>query len=292
MNLYTFETEIETTRMTTAKANVTVAGLEYEARTLRRTEFTLDPIITKNNITITFPGDQRFAKRWLTETALSLKVTIATIEGQPFYRGRLVTVEYTPELNINLIFEPIVVLGSKTIGQRRMFQRNCPYDLYGKHCRAKPLTTRVRVIETPSSLAFKVQYDTGNPDNGNRGDLRYNVIPIRGTLTNGRANIGFLVGGIAFESATRGIFLPDGSMSEGRRIWITNITDRAAMGSIVEFTIISFRPHALRVGDYVELAVGCKRSTASCREIHDNIDRFGGFPGMTKASPFAGGLRD
>ena len=290
MNLYTFKTENETLFMTTAKANVTVAGIEYESVTIRRTEYTLDPIITKNNITIEFPGDMQFARQWLTETALSLTVVIATIEGQPFYRGRLVTVEYTHDQKINLIFEPIVILGNKSTGQRRIFQRNCPYELYGNHCRAQPLLARARVIETPSSLTFKVRYDTGNPVNGDRGDLRYNVIPIRGTLTDGRVNIGFLVGGIAYPAATYGIVLPDGSTSE-RRIWITNITDRAAMGSLIEFTIVSFRPHVLEINDDVLLTIGCKRTTASCGELHDNLGNYGGFPGMINASPFAGGLR-
>ena len=285
MNLYTFKTENETIHMTSAKANVTIAGIEYKAETLKRTEYTLDPIITKNNITITVPGDNAFARQFLTETKLSLTVTIATIEGQPFYRGRLVTVEYTPDLNISLLFEPLVVLGNKSTGQRRIFQRNCPYELYGKHCRAEPLWATVSVIEIPSTLAFKVRYDTRNAQNGDRGDLRYNVIPIRGTLTNSRANIGFLVGGIATPAATRG------SPTE-RRIWITNITDRAAMGSLVEFTIISFRPHALSVGDAIDVTVGCKRTTASCGDVHDNLGNYGGFAGMVNASPFAGGLRN
>ena len=276
--------------MTSAKANVTVAGIEYTATTLQRTEYALDPIITKNTITITFPGDYQFARQFMTETTLSLTVVISTIEGTPFYRGKLVMVEYTPELNVALIFEPIVILGNKSTGQRRLFQRNCPYELYGRHCQADPLYTNMNVIEVPSSLSFKVRYDTGNADNGNRGDERYNVIPIRGTLTNSKINIGFLVGGLVIPTATRGV-LPDGTVVEHRR-WITNITDRAAMGSIVEFTIITFRAHLLRVGDNVDVTVGCKRTTASCREIHANLENYGGFPSMTKASPFAGGLRN
>ena len=285
MNLYTFKTENETKTWTSAKADVEVAGITYKAMTLRRTDYTLDPIITKNNITITVPGDSAFARQFLTETKLSLTVTIATITGTPFYRGRLVTVEYTPDLNINLLFEPLVVLGNKSTGQRRIFQRNCPYELYGNHCRADPLWTTMSVIETPSTLSFKVRYDTRNDQNGDRGDLRYNVIPIRGSLTNGRVNIGFLIGGLASPAATRGLPFE-------RRIWITNITDRAAMGSIVEFTIISFRPHALRVGAIVDVTVGCKRTTASCGDIHDNLGNYGGFAGMVNASPFAGGLRN
>ena len=289
MNLYTFVSEADTLHLTSAKANVTVAGIEYTATTLQRTDYALDPIITKNNITVTFPGDYRFARQFMTETTLSLTVTIATLEGTPFYRGKLVMVEYTPEQNISLVFEPLIVLGNKSTGQRRMFQRNCPYELYGNHCQAEPLTTTMRVIEVLSSLSFKVRYDTGNANNGDRGDFRYNVIPIRGTLTEGRVNIGHLVGGIAIPTATRGV-LPDGQSVE-RRLWITNITDRAAMGSIVEFSIVTFRPHLLTVSEQVDVAVGCKRTTASCRDIHDNLDNYGGFPGMVNASPFAGGLR-
>jgi len=289
MNLYTFSSEVETLYLTSAKANVTIAGIEYIATTLQRTEYALDPIVTKNTITVTFPGDYRFARQFMTETTLSLNVVIATIEGMPFYRGKLVQVEYTPEQNISLIFEPIVILGNKSTGQRRLFQRNCPYELYGNHCRAPVESTTMRVIEVPSVLAVKLRYDTGNADNGNRGDFRYNVIPIRGDLTDGRVNIGFLIGGIMIPTASRGV-LPSGRSVE-RRLWITNITDRAAMGSIVEFVALTFREHYLTVGDEVDVAVGCKRTTASCREIHDNIENFGGFPGMVNASPYAGGLR-
>ena len=289
MNLYTFTSEADVLHLTTNKTNVTVAGIEYERAHLKRSEYALDPIITKNNLTVMFPSDNTFARQFLTETTLSLTVVISTLEGTPFFRGRLVTVEYTPEFDISLVFEPKIVLGNKSTGQRRIYQRNCPYQLYGNHCRARILYTTMRIIEVPSSLSMKVRYDTGNADNGNRGDFRYNVVPIHGSLTDGRVNIGFLVGGIAVNSATRFV-LPDGSEG-GRRLWITNITDRAAMGSIVEFTIVTFRRHNLIVGDSVDVSVGCKRTTASCREIHDNIENYGGFPGMTKASPFAGGLR-
>ena len=290
MNLYTFETEAEKVYLTTAKSNVTVAGIEYEAATLQRTDYSLDPIITKNNLTIFFPGDNEFARQFLTETTLSLTVVIASLRGTPFFRGRLVTVEYTDDFNISLLFEPKVILGNKVTGERRIFQRNCPFEVYNKKsCRAAEVRTGVRVIDVPSKRSIKVRYDTGDAGNGDRGDLRFNVIPINGDLTNGKANIGFLIGGLAIPSATS-IILPDGTTAEYRH-WITNITDRVAMGSLVEFEMILFRDHNIPVGETVFVMVGCKRTTASCRDIHDNLENFGGFPGMTKASPFAGGLR-
>lgn len=289
MNVYTFETENGKRYMTSAKSNVTIAGIEYEATTLHRTEYSLDPIVTKSNLTIFLPGDNEFARSFLTETTLSLTVVIGTMRGTPFFRGRLVTVEYTSDFNISLLFEPKVVLGNKTTGERRIFQRNCPYEVYNKRtCRAPEVRTRVRVIDVPSSRALKVRYDTGDPGNGNRGDLRFNVIPIRGELTNSKANIGFLIGGIAVPTSSSIVF--EGRLFE-RRMWITNITDRVAMGSLVEFEMILFREHSVLVNETVDVMVGCKRTTASCRDIHNNIENFGGFPGMTKASPFAGGLR-
>ena len=289
MNVYTFETETGKRFMTTAKSNVTIAGVEYVAETLHRTEYSLDPIVTKSNMTIFFPGDNEFARGFLTETTLSLTVVVGTMRGTPFFRGRLVTVEYTSDFNISLLFEPKVVLGNKTTGERRIFQRNCPYEVYNtRTCRAKEVRTRVRVIAVPSGRVLRVRFDTGDPSNGNRGDLRFNVIRINGDLTQGKANIGFLIGGLAIPTASSIVF--EGRLYE-RRMWITNITDRVAMGSLVEFEMVLFRDHNVMVNETVDVMVGCKRTTASCRDVHDNIDNFGGFPGMTKASPFAGGFR-
>lgn len=40
------------------------------------------------------------------------------------------------------------------------------------------------------------------------------------------------------------------------------------------------------VGDTIQLTAGCDRSQADCLNVHDNIDRFGGFPLMPTRSPW------
>ena len=285
MNIYTFTTENETNYFTTAKSNITVAGQEYESVTMKRSKYVLDSVKKKNNITISFPGDNEFARQFIVPTTLTLNVVIATNNGIPFYRGRLVTVHYKEKNMIDMVFEPLIRIGTANMSERRLYQRNCSYELYGRNCQAKIQEHLVTLLDVVSSTEIKVGYDTHIPDNDKRAEP-FNVF--RTVLkADANINVGRFVGGIVFSGGSS-----DGSIPRVRH-WITNIKSPLASGQYIDFNILVFRPHNLlsSVGNSINIAFGCSRTTEQCRDIHNNIINYGGFPSMVKLSPFEGGLR-
>lgn len=276
MNLYTFTSNTQPTqRLTTAKANVTVAGQVYHSTTLERSKYQLDTIDKKNNIVITFPGDNEFARRFIRgRTGDRLSVLIATMTGIPFYRGRLATANYLDNNSIKLTFEPPVRLDSQATGERRIYQRSCPYVLYDESsCQAVKYEHLMLVVRTISNNKVRVRYDTGNTGNATRSDP-FNVLPARGLRQNN--NIDELIGGLL--------------VSNGESFWVVNIEDQTVATEFVFFTVELSRDHSLIDNSYVIMNFGCRRTIDACSNLHSNINNYGGFPAMIRESPFSGGL--
>ena len=276
MNLYSFITHgAEPARFTTAKANLVVNGLTYKSRSMRRSSYTLDSIDTKNNITIMFPGDDDFARDFIHPTTETLQVEIALLDGSVFYRGELITISYNPNNTINMTFEPLIRIGLQTSGERRLFQPNCPYQLYSNNCQATRLNHSVRVTAV-ANQDVTVVYDTGSAGNALRADsLR--IFPTVAGVSK-RADIGKLVGGIFKKEETEW--------------WITDVKTPQPTGSSVAFTVTLFQPvDGIEVDDRVRVSFGCARNTDDCENVHINIANYGGFPGMIRPSAFDGGLR-
>ena len=279
MNLYTFTRSGLVSRFTTARTDVIVGGHDYEARSIKRSRYVLDSVNRKNNITISFPGDDIYARAFVTPTNEVLTVVIATMSAIPFYRGSLVTVGYTPKNMINMTFEPEIRLGSNNMGERRLYQRNCPYELYGRNCKANIKEHAITVNSVVNSKRFKASYDTGDPTNDTQ-DEPFNVFPTFSDPSK-RINLGRFVGGLVIVG-----FPPFVT-----RRWITDIKIPVARNRFIDFDVLTFKEHNLKANDIVQLAFGCSRTTSQCLELHDNILNYGGFPNMTKVSPFEGGLR-
>lgn len=275
MNLYTFTTDTGVEKwFTTAKANVVLEGVTYEANSMRRSSYTLDSIDSRNSITIMFPGDDVFARDFIHPTTVTLQVKIATLNGVTFYRGKLVTASYNPNNTINLTFEPPIRLGLKVSGERRMFQLNCPYKLYGDNCQARRVKHLLRVSEVVSSTKVKVSFDTGRPSNATRKNSLV-AIP---TIGGNRVDIGRFVGGIIEKNSMEW--------------WITDISDAEVNGSVVGFVVTVFSSlEGVAVNDELLGSLGCRRSPEDCVTVHNNIANYGGFPGMIRPSVFdsAGG---
>ena len=286
MNLYEF-TDISgsTEYYTTAKTTITFDNNDFIPKTFQRSAYTLDSIIKKTNITITFTGDDVFANRYLHPTVETLTVVIRTLEGVAFYRGRLVTVRYHKN-RISMVFEPIVKLGNEYSGERRIYQRSCPYELYGDNCRATRYNHNVITTSYLTTTSLRVRFDTGDPTNDTRGDEAFAVLRTHHSST-ANVGIGRLVGGL-FASSELGV---DGDF------WITKISDPSLTGQYVDFTVTLFRPfrtgyqYNTPVDVPATVAFGCLRTTNDCEVIHDNLENFGGFAGLIKVSPFQGGIR-
>ena len=274
MNLYTFSSNTQPTQyLTTAKADVTVAGQLYSSETLSRSRYVLDTIDKKNNMTITFSGDNSFARRFLRgRTGDRLSVIVATMTGLPFYRGRLATANYTGDNKIALTFEPPVRLDTQATGERRVYQRNCPYVLYDTTtCKALKRDHDVEVVANVSANKLRVRYDTRNTGNANR-DEPFDVLPVGST----RQNIGDLVGGLF--------------VAGGQSYWIVNLDDQTVATQYVFFTLELSRDHSVTVNTAAVCHFGCARTVDACRRLHFNIENYGGFPAMVRESPFSGGL--
>ena len=294
MNLYTFTSQLETVRMTTAKADVEWDGNTYTATTLERSTYTQDSVLRKNNIDIKFPYDNLFAIKFIHPTTDNLRVTIATLSGVVFYRGRLIMVDYNTQNEIIFRFEPIIRMSRRTLGERRIYQIHCPYLVYGTNCGASAAIQPFTVLEVHSPRKLVIRYDCGNPQNDRRPmDERFNVLPTSHTDSRGfpqprYVNIGRLSGGLISPSTAVGT---SELKKDEKQWWITKLESADASGQYISVVAYTYQSHNMKVNDRVYCLFGCKLTPSDCRDTHNNIENFGGFPTMKKISPFEGGLK-
>ena len=266
--------------MTTAKATLTVGGKTYPPKTLQRSAYALDSLGRKNNISIMFPGNDQFARGYITPTTIALTVDIANLMGHIFFRGRLISTAYNTQSNlIKMVFEPTIRLDRRAMGERRLFQIDCNYLVYDSNCGATKVNHAVRVTAIRNDLAVQLRFDTNDPVNDAKvGRARFDVFP----TPIGRANLGAFLGGL----------LDNANATPPTRWWITNVTNPVATGRFVFFDVTLFRPHfGLSVGNQVTVSFGCKRTIGDCHSLFNNRPRYGGFVALTKQSPFDGGFQ-
>ena len=285
MNLYTFQPQGRPPeRFTSAKANVILGGITYQSTTIHRSSYRLDTIDRKNNISITLPGDDGFAREYLEQKVGTLTVLVADLQGLVFFRGILVTASYNTTKNvIMLTFEPQVRLDTHESGQRRTYQRNCPYVLYDEGtCQATALYHTMTITDTQPlggtglDTYVRVSYDTGNRLNSQR-DTPYDVLPSNVSMT-ANEPITKLIGGVFLDQ-------------HGNSYWTVNIDDQQLADEFIFFTVTLSRQHTLTPSDSrASMSFGCQRTITDCRDLHNNLDNYGGMPSMVRESPFSGGL--
>lgn len=276
MNLYTFVSNTQPTQyLTSAKADVTVNGQLFTSITISRSKYVLDTIDKKNNMIITFAGDNVFARRFLRgRTGDRLSVIVSNMTGIPFYRGRLTTANYSQDNKVALTFEPPVRLDIQATGERRIYQRNCPYVLYDESsCQANKVNHNVLVTVNVSANKVRVRYDTGNTGNAVRSNP-FDVLRTTGATTN--VNIGELIGGLFVYG--------------NQSYWIVNIEDQTVATQYLFFTLELSRDHSVTVNTSGIVHFGCARTLDACGRLHSNVENYGGFPAMVRESPFSGGL--
>ena len=278
MNYYTFDTQdqgkLYYTTVKSSSAIVTFQGIDYTPTPIKRSRYVLDTLSAKNNMTIFFPGDHKLALKYIVPNKQRLTVSVADSNGIIFYRGELIEGRWQRN-EILLEFAPSLRI-KKTIGERRVYQRNCPYNLYGNLCRARKTDISAIVKARPSSSNVIVSFNTGNTNNY-RASKPFDVLPTRvsGTV----ANIGLLTGGLIKLAQTEW--------------WIVNAKPASTDpldGSLVNIDIQTFRQHALEINDNVLLNLGCRRDVGDCQLIFNNLHNYGGFGQMKRISPFEGGL--
>ena len=226
----------------------------------------LDTIDKKNNITVTFLGHNEFALQQL-HSQTKVNVVIAALNGIVFYRGLSIAVNYDDKNNLIMMkFEPLVRFGLNVIRERRIYQPNCPYRLYGDNCQVTPVRNVIWITDIIDKKRVRCRFDTRNPSN-----TSFNVLAVQPTLQ--RANIGKLLGGY-IERRTR---------LGSDKFWIDDLTDAQLTGQYVFFTATLLREHPFTSSTRVEGVVGCLRNTDDCANLHNNIKRYGGFPALRPA---------
>ena len=303
MNLYKFETNIEKVLMTSAKTDITLANGEvYKQTTIKRSDFSLDSVLRKNTIDITFSGDHPFPRKFIHPTSAILSVTIADLNNRAFYKGVLITVDYTPNNTIILRFEPFFALHRRSFGERRMYQLHCPYAVYGTQCGAirKIFSCDVTEVDANNDRKFVVKYQYYSQrhaqiQRATDPDEQFNVFLRQGgniSRAYDYVNLGRFTGGLVDDRPPY--------RSNPLRWWITRVespilsTGTSGRGGsiyFISFVVYVSKPHNLKVNDTVYLSFGCKQTLSDCRDTHDNVVNYGGFPEMKKISPFEGGLR-
>ena len=296
MNLYYFKDEDNINTFTTAKSDTVVNGITYTPRAIKRSRYVLDSLVKKNNISITFAGDDDFALQYIHPTTLTLTVNISLLTGVIFYRGRLVTVRYQAN-KITMIFEQLVRLGSQYSGDRRLYQQNCPYELYGANCRAKEYRHSFTILTMPSPTTIRLRYTT--PDiSVLTGDTALAVLRTEYD-PNIKVGISALSGGLLY--LRQPVEVTQFDIIPGKIYWITKIDDLQVSKmvvdpsnphelKVVDFTVTTFRRYDrddYNIGDTVYASFGCARTTSDCSTLHNNIKNYGGFAGL-KISPFTG----
>ena len=269
MNIYTFIPLDETPiRMTSSKATITYDGNDYLPRTVERSPYALDSLSRKNNLKITFLGNDQFARRFLLPVKTVLKVSVAELTGEIIFRGTMISVQYDTRKNrITLIFEPSIRLDRRATGERRMYQIDCPYSLYGTNCGATdtPLTCTISALRSNRKVQIR------------NATTRTQISSIFRLPSGQRGSPNTLIGGTL-------------TTAKGKW-WIINVENIVSDGTAVFFDVTLFRSQSvLAVNDSCTISFGCRRIPTDCETRFNNQERYGGFLSMTKESPFEGGL--
>lgn len=114
-------------------------GNEYTPVTMGRTNTEEKAELEKSNIEIIFSVGNEFAKKWVgVDYESFLKVEIFEKEDAVelnVWRGRLVSTSIKKS-KIHLVFESVFTSIAR-YGLRRLYQRLCPYTLYGRGCNVR-----------------------------------------------------------------------------------------------------------------------------------------------------------
>ena len=275
MNLYDIKVGIHTYYYTTHKEKVTVRGVEYKPhRALERSSYKADVIRAKANITLTFPIDDTIFRPLLEPSIIKVSVKIATMDGTVFWRGEMITIESPDLRRILLTFQPTYLIPT-ALSERKMYQRNCPYVLYGELCKAPKQDFR--------AIVHSIDGD----------NIVHLLVPEPvNTRVRTEKNLNFVGGLIEIFLGGRG---PD---ADTISFWISRVetpepalqTDLTGVNNAhvykYRLTIHTFRKVVgVQANTSVSMTPGCRRILQDCKNVHDNLKNYGGFP-FIHTSPF------
>jgi len=161
------------------------------------------------------------------------------------YTGRVLSAKPGSNLVTKFACEWVAVSLRRT-GAKRNYQYSCPFALYGSQCRADKLAATI-VTQAVAVSGLDV---TPTPD---------------------------------WDLASRYPCYVNGSVA-----WSTdNGTEHRAIVAVTTGGVLTVanKPTGLIAGTPIEISLGCSRLMTDCRDLHNNINNFGGQPWIPTDNP-------
>lgn len=241
-------------RYTSADEDILDGATVYEARAIKRGDIQFTADIGKASLEIQAQRDlpvTELFKAGIPSGVITLTIKrkhLDDVETAVIWKGRVINVEWS-QTEVTIICEPIRT-ALQSYGLRRVFQRQCPFVLYGVDCKVNNTAFKAQgAVSGMSATTITLPAAGSKPNNYYAGGYVQWTNPV--TNTQERRSIQASVG-------STGVLTLQGAIT------------------------------GLSVGMTVEAFPGCDKSLTSCHAKFGNRDNFGGFPHTPTKNPFNG----
>ena len=240
--------------ITSAVDSVVFGGETYIPTAVKRSKIISRPDLLQNRITLQMSVHEMLGLDLLAEVNNNLahRLIIYRGEGTNFeqiWAGSLIEQGCSGE--VATITYGGGGISLRQLGDRRPFQRRCPFILYDSStCRATPQTASVRVTGINSTK---------------------DILLVSGL---GSSEVGYYTGGVLCPSA---VYNPDNAGNS-----FISSHNKTAGDDQIRLTT----PVQVSVGDNLSVLAGCDRTWQTCYSKFNNIVNFGGFPYLPLENPY------
>lgn len=241
--------------ITSSSDDVVFNGVTYVATAVKRSKILSRPNLLQNNVTIQLSVHDQLGLRLLMPVNKNLSNRLIIYRGADvgslvqIWGGSLIQQGCSGE-SVNFVYGGGGV-SIRQLGDRRPFQRRCPFVLYDTlTCRATPQTSSARVtaVNTTNDIFLVSGLDS--------------------------FDVGYFTGGVLCPNS---VYSAD---NVGNRFISSH--NKTATGSQLRVSV----PYSLNVGDEISVLAGCDRTWQTCYGKFNNIVNFGGFPFLPLEDPF------
>ena len=241
--------------ITSSPVDLVYQGVTYKSTPVKRTKIISRPDLLQNKVTLQLSVHEMLGLDLLSQVNNNLANRLIIYRGEDvsslsqIWAGALTDQSCSGE--IATITYGGGGISLRQLGDRRPFQRRCPFVLYDRlTCRATPQVSSVRVVSI-------------NPTK--------DVLEVSGIGTH---SVGYFTGGVICPSA---VYSADNA---GNR-FISSHNKTASSDQLRLST-----PIDLSVGDTISVLAGCDRTWQTCYSKFNNIINFGGFPYLPLENPY------
>ena len=241
--------------ITSSPVDLVYEGVTYKSTPVKRTKIISRPDLLQNKVTLQLSVHEMLGLDLLSQVNNNLANRLIIYRGEDvsslsqIWAGALTAQSCSGE--IATITYGGGGISLRQLGDRRPFQRRCPFVLYDSlTCRATPQTTTARVISI-------------NPTK--------DVLVVSGIST---FSVGYFTGGVICPSA---VYSADNA---GNRFISSH--NKTTDGDQLRLSV----GIEISVGDTISVLAGCDRTWQTCYSKFDNIINFGGFPYLPIENPY------